>query len=154
MSTPHDLPHYDRMVKFHKRMDWSVDNSQILVGDSMIQSMNVSYITNSGVNYGISGDNQWSCKPLKRSFFSIKSQSYSGSCRYQRHRTRSRKEKIIESYSELFKLLKGRPFVLSAILPVDTLQTDKWNKYFSNRFISMINAALKSMWKKMDLVCL
>ena len=57
VGTPQDLTHYDRMVKFHKRMDWSVDNSQILfVGDSMIQSMNVSYITNSGVNYSISGD--------------------------------------------------------------------------------------------------
>ena len=144
------------MIKFLKRMDWSVDNSQILfVGDSMIQSMNVSYVTDSGVNYGIAGDTiNGFVKRLKDLSSVTRAKAIVVAVGINDIGQGAGKEKIIESYSKMFKLLKARPIVLSAILPVDTLQTEKWNKYFSNQFISKINAALESMCKKMDLVCL
>jgi len=130
-------------------MDWSVDNSQILfVGDSMIQSMNVSYVTNSGVNFGIAGDTiNGVVKRLKDLSSVSRAKVIVVAVGINDIGQGAGKEKIIESYSKLFKLLKGRPIVLSGILPVDTLQTEKWNKYFSNQFISKINTALESMCK-------
>lgn len=49
--------HYETMVVFHRRMDGTVPpNSVLFIGDSFIQSLCVSAVTERGVNLGIGGD--------------------------------------------------------------------------------------------------
>jgi lysophospholipase L1-like esterase len=54
---PEFTKHYHEMIAYHSRMDGNIpDNAIIFIGDSLIQSLAVSAVTPSGVNYGIGND--------------------------------------------------------------------------------------------------
>lgn len=113
--------HYHSMVSYHQRMDsHAPENSVIFIGDSIIQGLNVSAVSDKAVNYGIGSDTTAGVLkrlPYYQSLRSAKAVVMAIGVNDLKKRDNS---EIIENYKSILEFLGSDVrIVICAILPLD-----------------------------------
>ncbi len=148
-NTPQELTsHYYEMLAYHKRMDGSVpDNAIIFIGDSITQSLAVSAITPSGVNYGIGKDTSIGVLNRITQYSSIPRANIVVIAIGINDLKRRDVNSITDNYTKIINAIpKDIQIIFNAVHPV--------NEFFSlhpgrkNAYIQQLNLNLKSICSK------
>lgn len=137
--------HYYLMLKFHERIDATVEpNSVIFFGDSLVQGLHTAAIAPVSVNYGVGSDTTSGLHkrlPLYQSIIEAKVIVIAIGVNDVRYGLS--KEKILENYQQILQDLPADvPILMSGILPVDENINPDWRGF--NQKISEINSALEA----------
>ena len=140
---PQELPsHYQAMAEFHDRVDQNVPAQSVLfIGDSHIQGLAVSAVTDHAVNFGIGGDTTVGVMKRLRRYQSLTSvKAVVLAIGFNDLRLRSNAE-IIKRMGEILTYLDERAsVVLCAVIPVGQKEHEAFNQRIRN-----LNASLKEM---------
>ncbi len=118
---PEITEHFERMLRYHKRMDADVpDRAVIFIGDSITQGLCVSAVATPSVNYGIGSDTTVGVLKRLPEYHSLKRSSVCvlaigiNDLQYRSN------EEILKNYSSILQTVPPLvPIVFSAVLPVD-----------------------------------
>ncbi len=142
---PEITQHYKRMLSFHVMADGSLsEKSVVFVGDSIVQGLCVSCVTNNAINYGIGMDttlgvinriNQYkSLNVIKAVVIAVGFNDLS-------IRTN---DEILQNYEKIIlKIPRQLELIFSAVLPVDSKYLI--NNQISNTRIRELNSGLSSL---------
>ena len=140
--------YYETVLKYHLRIDAQVPpGAVIFIGDSMVQGLCVSAITEKGVNFGIGGDTVEGILYRLPLYTSIKKASAIVVELGINNVLRESIEELRQKYEALFKFIPRKvPLILCGILPVDeNIKGEGWNSEIQN-----INQQLRFLCEKYD----
>lgn len=139
--------YYVKTNSYYKRMAGNLENdTNIFIGDSITQGLNVSAVKQNSVNFGIGGDttkgviNRITDYKVKETqdiylLIGINDLQFRGN------------EEIINNYNTIFSKLNKNNIYLTSIMPLDKDYQDRNNK-FSNERIASLNKDLKDICNK------
>jgi len=138
--------HYHTMVHFHQRIDRNLDHNRIIfIGDSLIQGLAVSAITESGVNFGIGND---TTKGVLQRLSKYDSINWANAIVLSIGLNDFKYRKIDQAIENYRTILDGisstKPIIISAILPVD----ESVQPHFNNTAIKVFNHQLAEITKE------
>lgn len=136
--------HYDHMVAFHLRVDQNVPPGAVLFfGDSHIQGLAVSAVSELGVNFGIGGDTTAGLLDRLRKHQSLeqaKAVVVAVGLNDFKFGT------IAETYENIIEIIESIPsttrVILCAVLPVDE---NIARKEYQNKLISELNSKVRNL---------
>lgn len=139
--------YYIKANSYYKRMSGNLENdTNIFLGDSITEGLNVSAVKPKSVNFGIGGDttkgiidriDDYKIKDSQDIYLLI------GINDLQFRKN----EDVINNYNEIFSKLNKNNLYLTSIMPLSKDYQDR-NKDFSNERIILINKNLKQICEK------
>lgn len=145
MRPPELTPFYNTMLTFQLRMDaCNHDESTIFIGDSIIQGLCVSCITNKAINFGIASDTTFGVLERLKRYDSIKHAKAVVIEVGLNDLSRRKDEDILENYIRMIRLIPDKTkIIFSSILPIDSKL--ERNKFLSKSRIENINKHLRDI---------
>jgi len=136
--------HYHIMVGFHNRINKNMNaGSVVFIGDSITQGLAVSEVSDKSVNFGIGGDTTLGVITRLGEYTALdKSQLIVLAIGINDLKYRNNQEIILNFINIFERLPADIPILVSAILPVDEISSEK-NNY--NKRINAINTELKKI---------
>jgi lysophospholipase L1-like esterase len=113
--------HFQRMVRYHERMDANVpDGAVIFIGDSITQGLCVAAVATPSVNYGIGNDTTVGVLRRLPKYRSLERASACVMAIGVNDLQRRGNEEILRNYSAILQTVPQHlPLILSAVLPID-----------------------------------
>ncbi|WP_159931143.1 GDSL-type esterase/lipase family protein [Oceanicoccus sp. KOV_DT_Chl] len=141
---PEISPYYNRITKYHKRMDGSIPaGATLFIGDSVTQGLATSAIADVSVNFGIGSDTTLGVikrLPFYKSIDRAKAVVIAIGVNDLKYRDNN---SIVQNYQKILNYLPvDMPVVVSAILPVDERVE---SMPLTNERIIKLNAAIKAL---------
>jgi lysophospholipase L1-like esterase len=142
---PEITQHFERMVRYHERMDANVpDGAAIFIGDSITQGLCVSAVVTPSVNYGIGSDTTVGVLKRLPEYRSLERASVCVMAIGVNDLQRRGNEKILKNYSSILQAIPQQlPLVISSVLPVD--ERIRENLAGTNTRIKELNSGLQAL---------
>jgi lysophospholipase L1-like esterase len=139
--------HYERMLRFHRRIDAIVpDNAVLFIGDSFIQSLCVSAITDKAVNFGIGGDTTAGILRRLPLYACLRKARAIVLAVGGNDLREANDDQILQNYEEILSIIPNNVVVLCcSILPRD----ERDGSELFNRRIVSLNRSLERMCSSM-----
>lgn len=136
--------YYQRIAFIHKRIDASVpEGATIFIGDSMIQGLATSAVSEYSVNYGIGLDTTVGVINRIPSYKSIARAKAIVIAIGLNDMKRRKNSQIVENYQTLINLIpKNKQIIVSAILPIDETSS---SLDITNKKIIELNTKLQTL---------
>ena len=137
--------HYYLMLKFHERIDATVQpGSIVFFGDSLVQGLHIPAIAPISVNYGVGSDTTSGLKKRLSLYESVsEAKAIVIAIGINDVRYGLSQEQILENYRQIIQDLPADiPILISGILPIDERLNPDWRGF--NQKISEINTALEA----------